>query len=135
MSHRLHHRHRGSKKRVRLCDLVAIGGRLRAFWILPQPCKDKVGDMHQMQYEQQRWVEDVLPAERARLVRLCAYLTGDPGAAEDIAQEAMIEAWCTADRISEQAASSAWLAGCARNSCRRWARRRGRTLARELPLD
>jgi RNA polymerase sigma factor (sigma-70 family) len=91
--------------------------------------------MQQMQYEQQRWVEAVLPTERAKLVRLCAYLTGDLNSAEDIAQDAMIEAWRTADRITDQAASSAWLAGCARNSCKRWARRRGRTLAHELPLD
>jgi RNA polymerase sigma-70 factor (ECF subfamily) len=91
--------------------------------------------MEQMQHEQQRWIEEALPAERAKLVRLCAYLTGDPSAAEDIAQEAMIEAWRTADRITDQAASSAWLTGCARNSCKRWARRRGRTLAHELPLD
>ena len=91
--------------------------------------------MQQMQDEQRRWIEEVLPAERAKLVRLCAYLTGDPSAAEDIAQEAMIEAWRTADRITDQTASSAWLAGCARNSCKRWARRRGRTLAHEVPLD
>jgi len=91
--------------------------------------------MQQMQHEQQQWVEAVLPAERAKLVRLCAYLTGDPSAAEDIAQEAMIEAWRTADRITDQAASSTWLTGCARNSCKRWARRRGRTLAHELPLE
>ncbi len=91
--------------------------------------------MEQMQHEQQRWIEEVLPAERARLVRLCAYLTGDQSAAEDIAQEAMVEAWRTADRITDQAASSAWLTGCARNSCKRWARRRGRTLSHELPLD
>jgi RNA polymerase sigma factor (sigma-70 family) len=91
--------------------------------------------MQQMQHEQQRWIEEALPVERAKLVRLCAYLTGDPSAAEDIAQEAMIEAWRTADRITEQAASSAWLTGCARNSCKRWAWRRGRTLAHELPLD
>jgi RNA polymerase sigma factor (sigma-70 family) len=91
--------------------------------------------MQQIQCEQQRWIEALLPAEREKLVRLCAYLTGDPSAAEDIAQEAMIEAWRTADRITNQASSSAWLTGCARNSCKRWARRRGRTLAHELPLD
>ncbi len=35
----------------------------------------------------------ILPAERARLVRLCALLTGDREAAEDLAQETLYEAW------------------------------------------
>ena len=31
--------------------------------------------------------------ERAKLVRLCARLTGNVDAAEDLAQEALVEAW------------------------------------------
>jgi DNA-directed RNA polymerase specialized sigma24 family protein len=34
-----------------------------------------------------------LHAERARLVHLCAYLTGNGEAAEDLAQETLVEAW------------------------------------------
>jgi RNA polymerase sigma-70 factor (ECF subfamily) len=77
-----------------------------------------------------------LESERARLVRLCAYLTGDSGAAEDLAQEALLEAWRTSDRIHEPADFSAWLNGCTRNVCRRWTAKRGRELAhRSLSND
>ncbi|CAN5596767.1 hypothetical protein BH09CHL1_BH09CHL1_28610 [soil metagenome] len=67
-----------------------------------------------------------LQSERDRLVRFCAYLTGDPNAAEDLAQEALLEAWRTSDRIREPGDFSSWLNGCARNVCKRWATQRGR---------
>ncbi len=43
-------------------------------------------------------LEDVLRAERARLVRWCAYLTGNADAAEDIVQETCAVAWRSARR-------------------------------------
>lgn len=75
-----------------------------------------------------------LLAARPRLVRLCAWLTGDPGAAEDLAQEALLIAWRHLDDLRDPAATDAWLAGIARNVCRRWERVRARERARLEPL-
>jgi RNA polymerase sigma-70 factor (ECF subfamily) len=72
--------------------------------------------------------------ERARIVRLCAHLTGDAEAAEDLAQEAMIEAWRTSIRLSDPADLAAWLTGCARNVCQRWLRKRGRELSHRAQI-
>jgi DNA-directed RNA polymerase specialized sigma24 family protein len=38
------------------------------------------------------------PAERDRLVRLCARLSGSMEAAEDLAQETLLEAWRARDQ-------------------------------------
>src|SRR6266545_639830 len=72
-------------------------------------------------------------AERARLVRLCARLTGDIDAAEDLAQKTLYEAWRNAHKLRDPADADGrrrWLAAIARNVCLRWVRRRGRELAR-----
>lgn len=63
-------------------------------------------------------------AQRARLVRLCAAVVG-PDAAEDVAQEALLEAWRHRERLVEPAGADAWLGAIARNVCRRWLRSRG----------
>ena len=70
--------------------------------------------------------ETMLPAERARLVRLCAYLSGEPDAAEDLAQETLFEAWRHVERLTDVSGSDRWLGAIAANVCRRWRRRRGR---------
>src|SRR5262249_35681608 len=64
--------------------------------------------------------------ERGRLVRLCARLTGDPGVAEDLAQETLAAAWRRRDKLHDESARFPWLAAIARNVCLRWARRRQR---------
>ena len=64
--------------------------------------------------------------ERRRLVRLCAALSGDRHAAEDLAQETLLEAWRNARKLHDPAGADRWLAAVARNVCLRWARRRGR---------
>jgi hypothetical protein len=64
-------------------------------------------------------MDAVLPFGRERLVRLCATLSGSPDAAEDLAQETMIKAWRHGGQLREPAARSSWLAGIARNACRR----------------
>ncbi|MGH2551728.1 MAG: RNA polymerase sigma factor, partial [Thermomicrobiales bacterium] len=76
-----------------------------------------------------------LQSERDRLVRFCSYLSGDSNAAEDLAQEALLEAWRTSDRIREPGDFSSWLNGCARNVCKRWATKRSqdRTLHSLIP--
>jgi RNA polymerase sigma-70 factor (ECF subfamily) len=71
-----------------------------------------------------------LPAERARLVRLCACLTGNSDAAEDLAQETLVEAWRHAHKLYDPSGRDRWLATIAHNVCRRWSRARGRELAR-----
>jgi RNA polymerase sigma factor (sigma-70 family) len=63
-------------------------------------------------------------AQRARLVRLCAAVVG-PAAAEDVAQEALLEAWRHRERLVEPAGADAWLGAIARNVCRRWLRAQG----------
>ena len=67
------------------------------------------------------------PAQRARLVRLCAALVGDAAAAEDLAQETLLEAWRLQDRLTDPSGVDAWLNAIARNLSRRWLRTRGRS--------
>ncbi|GEM_PF-186329 len=72
-------------------------------------------------------------SERTRLVRLCARLTGDSCVAEDLAQEALLEAWRHRQTLRQPEKFPQWLAGVARNVCLRWARRQGRELAHVAP--
>jgi len=71
--------------------------------------------------------------ERARLLRLCLRVTHDRQQAEDLTQEVLLEAWRHADTLRDPAARDRWLAGIARNVCRRWLRARGQEWSRRLP--
>ncbi len=71
-----------------------------------------------------------MPAERARLVNLCAYWTGNREAAEDLAQETLIEAWRHRQKLLDPTGYSKWLSAIARNMCLRWLRQQGRQSAR-----
>ena len=78
--------------------------------------------------------ETLLAEERARLVRLCARLTGNPGVAEDLAQETLLEAWRNQHKLAEEDLTNStnrakWLSAIARNVCLRWGRSHGRDLA------
>src|SRR5688500_7441106 len=75
-------------------------------------------------------IEGVLPSEWLRLVRLCAHFTGDRAAAEDLAQETLIEAWRHQDRVYDWQGYSSWLSAIARNLSLRWIRQHGREQAR-----
>ena len=75
---------------------------------------------------------DTLVAERARLVRLCARLTGDVIVAEDLAQETLLEAWRAQQALRDPGRFSQWLTGIARNVCLRWMRRQQSPLAHAL---
>ncbi|HEY7022279.1 MAG TPA: RNA polymerase sigma factor [Ktedonobacterales bacterium] len=75
-------------------------------------------------------LEGALRSERARLVRWCAYLTGNPAVAEDLAQETCAAAWRSAGRPERAEEYGAWLAGIARNICRSWRRRQLREVSR-----
>jgi RNA polymerase sigma-70 factor (ECF subfamily) len=70
--------------------------------------------------------------ERARLVRFCARLTGDPDAAEDLAQETLVRAWGQAEGGREPGGRLPWLMGIARHACLDWLRRRSRERARAV---
>jgi Sigma-70 region 2 len=67
-----------------------------------------------------------LAGERARLVRLCARLTGDPDAAEDLAQEVLLAAHAQAASLRDPARRGPWLAGIARHLSADWVRRQRR---------
>ena len=87
-------------------------------------------------------LEQAFAAERVRLVGLCAALTGDVDAAEDLAQEVMLEAWRSIERLRDVELFSHWLSGIARNVCLRWRRKQGQQLAhlelqsiQDMPLE
>jgi RNA polymerase sigma-70 factor (ECF subfamily) len=86
------------------------------------------GDMRDVQHALR--LDGALRADRARLVRWCAYLTGNPSVAEDLAQETCAAAWRSAGRPERADQYGAWLAGIARNICRSWRR----SQRREAPL-
>ena len=64
----------------------------------------------------------ISPQERTQLVRLCATMTGDSGAAEDLAQETLLEAWRHLEGLRDPQKRTQWLTGIARNVCRCWRR-------------
>ncbi len=68
-------------------------------------------------------VEETLRGEWPRLVRLCARLSGDGQAAEDLAQETLVEAWRNLHKVYDPDGLSPWLSAIAHNVCRRWRRR------------
>lgn len=71
-------------------------------------------------------LEASLPVQRARLVRLCAHLTGSAADADDLAQETLLEAWRSLGKLHDMEGLDAWLTAIARNVCLRRARQRGR---------
>ncbi len=80
-------------------------------------------------------LEDTLRAERGRLVRWCAYLSGSADAAEDLVQETCAAAWRSARRPDHVEELPAWLAGIARNICLSWRRRQQRETAHHARLS
>lgn len=84
-------------------------------------------------------LETSLALERARLVRLCAKITGDRIIAEDLAQETLLEAWRHIDNLRSQDKLPQWLSGIAHKQMRRGSPRvcnqgRKRRLLFVLPL-
>ena len=80
-----------------------------------------------------RGPEEALSSERARIVGLCASLTGNRDAAEDLAQEVFLEAWRSIERLRNPEQFSQWLSGIACNVCLRWTRKHARQLAHTQP--
>jgi RNA polymerase sigma factor (sigma-70 family) len=81
--------------------------------------------MIESQTIERRSLEAAIAEERPRLVRFCAKLTGNYGAAEDLAQETLYEAWRNLHKLEEPAGFGKWLSAIARNVCLRWARQAG----------
>lgn len=67
----------------------------------------------------------MLVSERMRLVRLCAQLTGDTHAAEDLAQETLLVALQQEQTLRDPDRRAQWLSGIARNLCLHWRRSKG----------
>jgi RNA polymerase sigma factor (sigma-70 family) len=72
--------------------------------------------------------------DRHRLVRLCALISGSWAAAEDLAQETLLEACRNAHKVSDPSGRDRWLTAVARNVCRRWARSEASRSARRADL-
>ena len=70
--------------------------------------------------------------DRQRLIRLCGRLSGSYDAAEDLAQETLLEAWRHLEKLEDPDGYWQWLAALARNVCLRWGRKQGREAARHL---
>jgi len=64
---------------------------------------------------------------RPMLLALCQGALGDAGLAEDAAQEAVLLAMTSLDRLRQAERFGSWLAGIGLNVCRRWRRERSRT--------
>lgn len=82
-------------------------------------------------------LEGIGPEERSKVVAYCARFIGDPDAAEDLAQQTMLEAWRLEHRLRNPGSRLSWLFGIARNLCLRWVRVRARDKyrARLAPRD
>src|SRR5260370_16321242 len=76
-----------------------------------------------------RWLEAVL-SERASVVQMCGRLAGKMDVAEDLAQEALLEAWRNLHTLRDPEHFSQWLSGIGRNVCLRWTRARSRERVR-----
>ncbi|MEO7001577.1 MAG: RNA polymerase sigma factor, partial [Ktedonobacterales bacterium] len=79
-------------------------------------------------------LDRALAEERARLVALCTRLTGNADAADDLAQETLVEAWRSLTRLRDADGLGPWLSAIARNVCLRWQRAHGRDLAHRATL-
>lgn len=73
---------------------------------------------------------DTLSAERAMLVRFCARYSGSADAAEDLAQQTLLEALRRQHQLRDPEARRGWLLAIARTTCLDWGRARSRDLAR-----
>ncbi len=79
--------------------------------------------------------EETATHEWVMLVRYCTHFTGDRCTAEDLAQQALLEAWQKSTRLHTPEARNAWLLGMARNVCLRWMRRRGMSVSRLVSVS
>jgi len=55
-------------------------------------------------------------SEHRRLIGLCASISDDRAAAEDLAQETLLEAWRNLHKLRDAAGADRWLTAIARNA-------------------
>lgn len=85
-------------------------------------------------------IDLLFTAERAWLVRTCAMLIRNADAAEDLAQETLLEAWRHQEKLYDRGSEQheerrRWLGAIAHNVCLRWLREENHERAhRILPL-
>ncbi len=79
----------------------------------------------------------LIAAERPWLLRVCAALSNDAHAAEDLAQESLLEALRKSDDLYDLQGLRPWLRAIAQHVCARWRRRQDheRTRARDHAHD
>ena len=65
---------------------------------------------------------ELVARHRPMVVGVCRRVLGDPGLAEDAAQEAVLLAMVSLDRLERPERFGAWLGGIGLNVCRRWRR-------------
>lgn len=80
-------------------------------------------------------VAQSVSANRDQLLRFCARYTGDPIAAEDLAQQTLLEALEHSHELRNPNAYRSWMFGIARNQCLLWARGLGREVTGLIEPD
>ncbi len=97
----------------------------------------------QQREKSEQTIDHLLTGERAWLVRKCALITRNADAAEDLAQETLLEAWRNQYKLHDltsngQAQVRKWLAAIAQSICLRWLREdyheRAHRVIQQLPL-
>jgi RNA polymerase sigma factor (sigma-70 family) len=68
---------------------------------------------------------DLLLQHQAQLIGWCARLSGDLSAAEDLAQDTMIQAWHIRHKLTDSSGLKPWLYSIARFMCLRWRQESG----------
>src|SRR5687768_3105513 len=77
---------------------------------------------------------DLLCEEYPHLLRLCLALTRDSDAAQDVAQDTLVEAWRQRHKVYDTSGLRPWLKAIARHVSQRWLARHRFTMRHELPL-
>jgi RNA polymerase sigma-70 factor (ECF subfamily) len=67
---------------------------------------------------------ELVRAHQGRVLAAARHLCGEEEAAQDLAQEALVEAYRSLGKLREPAAFGAWVYGITRNLCRRYLARR-----------
>lgn len=83
-------------------------------------------------------LQDTFATHRQSLIRWFTKLTADPHAAEDLAQETLVEAWKNQHKLVDAEGTTRWINAIGANIYKRWCRRQGRAqnqmdLADEMP--